>query len=127
VRSGNLGRAMDSALARAAELRTVTPLASTVVLLRSENPAYEPAAREIARVLHGSVVVTDPKRLAFELLVRFSGTSVTERVPRLQAPEPPSTRSGPSTPTPPTGDSARDRRKARRAARGSGTVPSGGA
>lgn len=128
VKSGNLPRAMDMALSRASELRTVTPLVSTLVLLKSDNAAFENAAREIARVLHGSVVVTDPRRLAFELLVRFTGQSVTESAPRAadQAPEPEAKAIGPSAPTPASpGGTARDRRKARRAAAG-GPAAGGG-
>jgi Mg-chelatase subunit ChlD len=118
VLSGQLDRAQAYALSRARELRRVSPLASTIVLLRSNDPAYEEAARELARALGGSLVLTDPARLAFELLVRFVGGRVEERTPReaasLRAPRA-------TTPTGPQPiDNARARRKARRAAQAAG-------
>jgi Mg-chelatase subunit ChlD len=79
VRSGQLDLAMERALERARELATVTPLRSTVILLRSDHPEYERAARAIARTLGGEMVVTDPDRLAVELLVRWSHGTETER------------------------------------------------
>ncbi|MCI4340772.1 MAG: hypothetical protein L3K11_00095 [Thermoplasmata archaeon] len=82
VRSGNLDAAMESALLRAAELSNIDPLRFTLLLIKSENPEYERAARLIARELHGELVVTEPGRLAFELLVRWAGGRETERAPR---------------------------------------------
>jgi Mg-chelatase subunit ChlD len=81
VRSGQLDVAMDRALERAHELATVTPLKFSMVLLRSEHPEYEVAARRIAQTLSGSLVVTDPERLGVELLVRWAGGSETVRRP----------------------------------------------
>ncbi len=131
VKSGNLSKALDSALQRATELRTIGPLAATLVLLKSEDPTFERAARSIARVLGGTVVITDPKRLAFELLVRFVGQQPQERAPPAGPAEPAAARlePGPSSSAPTTivgggGGTARDRRKARRAA---GAAPSGAA
>lgn len=118
VKSGNLQLAQAYALQRARELATVSPLVSTLVLMKSDNPAYERAARDIAQVLHGSVVVTDPRRLAFELLVRFAGQSVVERE-MVSASELP-----PTGPKPSVAEmmarsgSARERRRARRQAQG---------
>ncbi len=132
VKSGNLPRALDSALQRATELRTVGPLAATLVLLKSDDPSFEKAARAIARVLGGSVVITDPKKLAFELLVRFVGGQPHERAAPVGPAEPPSKSPGPSSSSPPAslaGGTARDRRRARRATGGSGggpTAPSAG-
>ncbi|MCI4332885.1 MAG: hypothetical protein L3K01_04040 [Thermoplasmata archaeon] len=81
VRSGNLPAAMEAALARARELATVRPLKFSLVLIRSEHPEYEVAAREIARTLEGTMVVTDPNRLGVELLVRWIGRTETVRQP----------------------------------------------
>jgi Mg-chelatase subunit ChlD len=81
VRSGNLPAAMEAALARARELATVRPLKFSLVLIRSEHPEYEAAAREIARTLEGTLVVTDPNRLGVELLVRWIGRTETVRQP----------------------------------------------
>ncbi len=92
VRSGQLDRAMEHTLERARELSTVTPLRSTVILLKSQHPEYEAAARAIARTLGGEMVVTEPRRLGVELLVRWAhGTEVERRpVEPLPAPAPPS-------------------------------------
>lgn len=79
VRSGQLDVAMEHALERARELATVSDLKSTVLLLKSEHPEYEPAARAIARTLRGEMVVTDPARLGVELLVRWAHGEETER------------------------------------------------
>jgi Mg-chelatase subunit ChlD len=89
VRSGQLDVAMARALERARELATVTPLKFTMVLLRSEHPEYEVAAREITRTLAGSLVVTDPAHLGVELLVRWAGGAETERRPLPSATPPP--------------------------------------
>ncbi|MDE1820570.1 MAG: VWA domain-containing protein [Euryarchaeota archaeon] len=130
VKSGNLQKALESALQRATELRTVGPLASTIVLLKSEDPSFEKAARALARVLGGSVVITDPRRLAFELLVRFIGDQPMERAAPAgpsepTAPHPPAaSASAPTVGVSVPGGTARDRRKARRASGGGGTPPS---
>jgi Mg-chelatase subunit ChlD len=81
VRSGNLAMAMEATLVRARELATVRPLKFSLVLIRSEHPEYETAAREIARTLEGTMVVTDPNRLGVELLVRWIGRTETQRTP----------------------------------------------
>ncbi len=86
VRSGQLDVAMEHALARARELATVTPLRATVLLLRSEHPEYEVAARSIARTLGGEMVVTEPSHLGVELLVRWAHGTETER--RVATPAP---------------------------------------
>ncbi|MGP8073119.1 MAG: hypothetical protein ACLPZM_08360 [Thermoplasmata archaeon] len=101
VHSGQLDRAMEQALVRAAELATVRPLRATMILLKSPNPAYEPAARQIARTMGGDLVVTDPSRLGVELLVRWAHGVETER--RLLAPAPP------PRPTPAAGRAGRGR------------------
>jgi Mg-chelatase subunit ChlD len=88
VRSGQLDVAIERALERARELATVSPLKSTIILLKSEHPEYEAAAREIARTLGGELVVTEPRRLGVELLVRWAHGTEVERRP-LAAPPPP--------------------------------------
>lgn len=105
VRSGQLDRAMDHALARAVELSTVTPMRFTMILLRSEHPEYEIAARKITRALSGDLIVTDPQHLGVELLVRWAGgTETTRRAPPAAAPAPP--------PSPaPDGGTGRGRRR----------------
>jgi uncharacterized protein with von Willebrand factor type A (vWA) domain len=109
VHSGHLDRAMEQALLRAAELSTVRPLRSTMILLKSPNPEYEPAARQIARTMGGELVVTDPGRLGVELLVRWAHGVETER--RLLPPAPPP-RPTPAGPRPAAG--GRRRRADRR-------------
>lgn len=108
VRSGNLEAAMEAATARAVELRTVTPLTFSMVLLRSDHPEYEVAAREITRLLGGTLVITDPAHLGVELLVRWArGTETTHRAAEAApgAARPPAA---------PTTAAARRRRKADR-------------
>ncbi|HEV2520297.1 MAG TPA: VWA domain-containing protein [Thermoplasmata archaeon] len=97
VRSGHLDIAMARAVERARELATVTPLRFTMILLRSEHPEYEAAAREITRTLGGSLAVTDPERLGVELLIRWAGGAETiQRPVTAEAPSP--ARAPPSKP-----------------------------
>jgi len=102
VRSGQLDVAMEHALERARELATVHDLHSTVLLLKSEHPEYEPAARAIARTLGGEMVVTDPAHLGVELLVRWAHGEETER--RVVS-------TAPALPTPTPATTARGRRR----------------
>ncbi len=95
VRSGQLDVAMARAVERAHELATVTPLKFTMILLRSEHPEYEAAAREITRTVGGSLVITDPARLGVELLIRWAGGAETVQKP-VAGPAPP-----PATAAPP--------------------------
>ncbi len=99
VRSGNLDAAMENALARAQELRTIGAFQFTMILLRSEHPEYERAARLLTKALGGELVVTDPNRLGFELLIRWAGGTETTRAPPPAAegaapPAPPAAREG---------------------------------
>ncbi len=89
VRSGQLDVAMEHALERARELATVAPLRSAVILLKSDHPEYETAARAVARTLGGEMVVTEPTHLGIELLVRWAGGTESEHRPRSPAPPPP--------------------------------------
>ncbi len=103
VRSGQLDVAMERTLERARELATVAPLRSAVLLLKSEHPEYETAARQIARTLGGEMVVTEPGRLGVELLVRWAhGTEVESR---------------PSGPAPPAAPAPRPKARRRRSDR----------
>lgn len=86
VHSGRLDLAMDRALARARELGTLAPLRFSMILLKSEHPEYEVAARAITRTLNGELIVTDPQRLGVELLIRWTrGTESVRRVPTAAA------------------------------------------
>ncbi|MCI4352192.1 MAG: hypothetical protein L3K14_02230 [Thermoplasmata archaeon] len=105
TKSGNLDRAMEYALGRAHELGSVKPFRFTMVLIKSENPEYEKAARLLTHQLNGELVVTEPQRLGIELLVRWaSGKEQTRRA----APEPGRT---PRATTPPTGPKGGKRRR----------------
>ena len=108
VRSGQLDVAMERALERARELATVTPLRTAVILLKSEHPEYEVAARAIARTLGGEMVVTEPTHLGIELLVRWAHGTEVERRP------PPGAPATPTVPPAPRGPRARRRRADRR-------------
>ena len=107
VRSGQLDVAMEHALARARELATETPLTTTMILLKSDHPEYETAARALTRTLAGELVVTEPSHLGVELLVRWAHG--TETVRRVEGPAPPA-----PAPVPPAG---RGRGRKRRADR----------
>ena len=107
VRSGQLDVAMEHALARARELATVTPLTTTMILLKSDHPEYETAARALTRTLGGELVVTEPSHLGVELLVRWAHG--TETVRRVATP--------PAAPAPVTPPSPRGRGRRRRADR----------
>lgn len=107
VRSGQLDIAMDHAIARARELATVTPLTFSMVLLKSEHPEYETAARTLCKVLQGSLIVTDPDKLGVELLIRWArGVETAQR-----AAEGPPAGSPPSAARPVAGVPAKKRRK----------------
>ncbi|MEM0129746.1 MAG: hypothetical protein QXG65_06270 [Thermoplasmata archaeon] len=113
VRAGQLDVAMEQALLSARPLSRLTPLRFTMILLRSEHPEYEAAARTIARTIGGELVVTDPARLGIELLVRWArgGSEATERRPLAPA-EPAG--SAPSGPVPRRNGTAGRRRRADR-------------
>ena len=104
VRSGQLDVAMERALERARELATVTPLRTAVILLKSDHPEYEVAARAIARTLGGEMVVTEPRRLGIELLVRWAHGTEVERRPSV----------APTSPVAPPASRPRRRRADRR-------------
>jgi Mg-chelatase subunit ChlD len=89
VHSGQLDVALEHALERARELATVTPLRTTMILLKSEHPEYEAAARALTRTLNGELVVTEPANLGVELLVRWAhGTETARRVTTALPPVP---------------------------------------
>ncbi len=95
VRAGQLDLAMERALDRAREVATVSSLRSTLLLLKSDHPEYEVAARQIARTMGGDLLVTDPGRLGVELLVRWAhGTEVERRVSAPAVPPPPKAATG---------------------------------
>ena len=107
TKSGNLDKAMEYALVRAQELTAVKPFRSTMVLIKSENPDYEKAARLLTHQLNGELVVTEPQRLGIEMLVRWaSGKEQTRRAPADASPRP--------LVTPPDPKGAKRRRRDRR-------------
>jgi len=84
--------------ARARELATVSPLTFSMVLLKSEHPEYETAARTLCKVLQGSLVITDPDRLGVELLIRWArGIETAQKAVETPAPGGPAIRT-PTTP-----------------------------
>jgi hypothetical protein len=96
VRSGNLETAMEQAIQRATELATVPSLKFSMILLKSEHPEYELAARRITQTLGGDLIVTEPARLGVELLVRWARGTETTRRPLASAAAP----SAPAATTP---------------------------
>ncbi len=107
VRAGQLEVALDRALTRAGELATVKPLKASIILLRSEHPEYEVAARKLAERLQGELVVTDPQHLGVELLIRWIGGTETVR-------KAPSAAALPAPPAPTAGKGGRRRKADRR-------------
>ncbi len=107
TKSGNLDRAMEYALARSLELSSVKPFRATMVLIKSEHPDYEKAARLLTHRLGGELVVTEPQRLGIELLVRWA--SGKEQI-RQVAPD----ERTPVAPTGPAGPKGRRRKRDRR-------------
>jgi Mg-chelatase subunit ChlD len=97
VHSGRLDLAMDQALTRARELATLAPLRFSMILLKSEHPEYEAAARAITRTLNGELVVTDPQHLGVELLIRWTRGSETVRRVATPAPIVPRPRGTPAS------------------------------
>ncbi len=97
TKSGNLDRAMEYALARSQELSSVKPFRATMVLIKSEHPDYEKAARLLTHQLGGELVVTEPQRLGIELLVRWaSGKEQIRQVsPETRTPVAPPAAAGP--------------------------------
>ncbi len=110
VRSGQLDVAMDHAIARARELATVAPLTFSMVLLKSEHPEYETAARTLCKVLQGSLIVTDPDRLGVELLIRWARGVETAQ----KAAEAPAAGGTAPTPRPPAAPGKKRRKGDRR-------------
>ena len=106
IRSGHLDKAMEYALGRAQELTSVKPLRCTLVLIKSQNPDYERAARLLTHQLHGELVVTEPQRLGFELLVRWASGKEQTRHPRPESGPPPV-----ATTTPAAGPTGAKRRR----------------
>ena len=96
VHSGRLDLAMDQALARARELGSLAPLRFSMILLKSDHPEYEAAARAITRTLNGELIVTDPQRLGVELLIRWTRGTETVRRVAMPAPTIPPPRTSPS-------------------------------
>jgi hypothetical protein len=84
----------------------VTPLTFSTVLLKSEHPEYETAARALCQLLQGSLVITDPDRLGVELLIRWARGVETSQRAAARAPAPP--------PTAPPASVARKRRRSDR-------------
>lgn len=101
VKSGNLATALERALDRARELSTIPGLKFSIVLIRSTNPAFEEAARAIAKTVDGELVVTDPDRLGIELLVRWArGTESVRKPIAPSTPVVPAARPPPGPPQP---------------------------
>lgn len=80
VRSGDLTTALARALEEARRLGTVRPLRFAMILLKSEHPEYEAAARSIAAAVGGDLLLTDPSSLGVDLLVRWASGVETTRV-----------------------------------------------
>ena len=71
AKAGDYEKSLNRALSAAKSLTRFRNLRLTILLLEPEDETYVEAAKEIADVVGGAIVATDPQRLATELLVDY--------------------------------------------------------
>jgi len=72
ARAGDRKSSLDYALEQAAQISRVRDQRMIVLLLEPETEMYVDAATQIAKKAAGSIIVTDPKHLAGEMLVDYA-------------------------------------------------------
>jgi len=75
-RAGDRKQSLDYALDQAGRLSRVRDQRMIVLLLEPETEMYVQAATQIAKKAAGSLIVTDPKHLAGEMLVHYARAAV---------------------------------------------------
>ena len=70
-RAGNPEKSLEAAVASAGKLRNVEGLRLTVILLEPDKRMYIDATKRYAEAGGGSIITTDPKNLAPELLIDY--------------------------------------------------------
>ena len=75
--AGDFEKSMEYALTYARELKKIPTLKFTIILLEVKDKKYIDAAKQISDVLKGSIILTNPRKLASELLIEYSKTRIT--------------------------------------------------
>ena len=70
-RAGDLDKSLKIAVNEAKKLKKISKIKLTIILLEPEEDVYTEAANTIAQAAGGSVIVTDPKDLATEILTDY--------------------------------------------------------
>ena len=70
-RAGDLEKSLNIAVTEAIKLKKLVNLKFTIILLEPKEELYMEAAKTIAQASGGSVIVTDPKELATEMLTSY--------------------------------------------------------
>jgi uncharacterized protein with von Willebrand factor type A (vWA) domain len=70
-RAGDLDKSLRFAVSEAKKLKKISSLKLTIILLEPKDALYTDAAKTIAKAASGSVIVTDPKELATEMLTDY--------------------------------------------------------
>ena len=74
--AGDFEKSMEYALTYAKELKKIPTLKFTIILLEVKDKKYIDAAKNISDVLKGSIILTNPRKLASELLIEYSKTRI---------------------------------------------------
>ncbi len=74
--AGDFEASMEYALNYAEELKKIPTLKFTIILLEVKDQKFIDAAKKISKVLKGNIILTNPKKLASELLIQYSKTRV---------------------------------------------------
>ncbi len=74
--AGDFDKSMEYALEHAAHLRKIPTLKFTIILLEVKDKRFIEAAEKISKVLDGTIIMTNPEKLASELLIEYSKTRI---------------------------------------------------
>ena len=75
--AGDFEKSMEYALNYAKELKKIPTLKFTIILLEVKDKKFIDAAKKISDVLNGTIIMTNPKKLAAELLIEYSKTRIS--------------------------------------------------
>jgi uncharacterized protein with von Willebrand factor type A (vWA) domain len=70
-RAGDLDKSLNLAVTQAKKYKKIDRLKLIIILLEPKDKLYTDAAKTIAQAATGSVIVTDPKELATEMLTNY--------------------------------------------------------
>ncbi len=74
--AGDFEKSMEYALKYAHELKKIPTLKFTIILLEVKDEKFIDAAKKISDVLSGRIIMTNPQKLASELLVEYSKSGI---------------------------------------------------